>query len=201
MELEEMQAAWSKMSDQIENQKKLTNEIILKMTQQQYKSKINRIIYSELIGFIICLAAAIYIIINFHKLDNWLTMSCGIITITILTLAPFFSYRWLKKVRKINVIHNNYKQTLIDFAKIKEKSFNKNYSYVLGIGSMLITVPVFAKLMSNKDILTNFNDGYFYSIPIGIIIISVFVYFVTKFYGRTIKSAGDVLKDLGVEDE
>ena len=41
MELEEMQAAWSQMSQDLEKQKQLTDEIILKMTQQKYTSQWN----------------------------------------------------------------------------------------------------------------------------------------------------------------
>ncbi|NAS32379.1 hypothetical protein GTQ40_15450 [Flavobacteriaceae bacterium R38] len=200
MELEEMQAVWSEMSDQLEKQKKLTNEIILKMTQQQYKKKINKIVYSELIGFIICLISAIYILINFHKLDHWFTISCGIITLALFIVGPIISFNWLKRMKKINVIDNNYKQTLTDFAKIQEKAFKyKNYSYVLGIGAMLITVPVFAKIMGGKDL--EFDPGLLFDLFVGVIITSVFIYFITKFYGRTMKSAADTLAELGIEDE
>ena len=200
MELEEMQAVWSEMSAQIEKQKKLTNEIILKMTQEQYKNKINKIVYSEFIGFIICLITATYIIVNFHKLDHWFTMSCGIITLILMLGGPIISYKWLKSMKKINVIDNNYKQTLTDFAKIKEKTFKyKNYSYVLGIGGMLVTLPVFTKIMGDKDL--EFDSSLLLGLFVGITITSIFVYFLTKFYGRTMKSAGDTLKELGVEDE
>ena len=39
MELEEMQTVWSQMSDQLEQQQKLTDKIIIDMTQQKFKNR------------------------------------------------------------------------------------------------------------------------------------------------------------------
>ncbi len=202
MELEEMQKTWSQMSDQLEKQKKLTNEIILKMTQNRYKKKINKIMYSEFLGGIICLLAFIYILINFHKLDHWFTMACGVFTLTLLFVAPIVSLGWLKKMNRINIIENSYKQTLIDFAKLKEKAFKfRKYSYPLALGSMLLTTPVFAKIMNGKDIFTDDAKGIWFGLILGGLFVIVFIYFVMKFYGKTIKGAENVLKEYDIENE
>ena len=66
-----MQQTWKEMSLELEKQKKLTTTIILKMTQEKYKNKFGTITIIESIGAVICFIAAIYILINFAKLDTW----------------------------------------------------------------------------------------------------------------------------------
>ncbi|NER15209.1 hypothetical protein GWK08_17265 [Leptobacterium flavescens] len=204
MDLEEMQAVWSDMSDQLEKQKKLTNEIIIKMTQDQYKKKINKIVYSEFIGGIICAATVIYILVNFHKLDSWLTLTSGITTLIVLIGSVSYSYWWVRRANRINLVENSYKQTLIDFSKFKKKSSQlKKFSYFLGIGMMIIVLPVFLKLMGGKDFLTDPDSvkGVLYALPFGILFMIIYTYFVMKYYGKTIRSAGNLLEDLKLEED
>lgn len=69
MELEEMKNLWKGMSAQVEKQELLTKNLIEKVTEQKYYSKLNKIRYSEIIGTIICYLGAIYLIMNFMKID------------------------------------------------------------------------------------------------------------------------------------
>ena len=84
MEIEELQATWTQMSEELEKQKKLTKEIILKMTQERFTNKFRKVSFYESLGAIICFGAAIYILINFTKLNGWLEISCGILTLVFL---------------------------------------------------------------------------------------------------------------------
>jgi len=52
MEIEEIKALWSEMSDQLEQQKKLTNEIIMSMTQERYSNKFRTISKYETIHMV-----------------------------------------------------------------------------------------------------------------------------------------------------
>ena len=88
MELEEMQAAWSQMSQDLEKQKQLTDEIILKMTQQKYTSQWNKIFTAEKIGGIICYTALIALLFNFNKFDTLGLQISGILCIIILAILP-----------------------------------------------------------------------------------------------------------------
>ena len=88
MDLEEIQTIWSEMSDQLEQQKKLTNELIMKMTQERYRTKFDKITFYESIGAVICFLAAIYFLVNINKLDTWYLLACGIFTIAFLILLP-----------------------------------------------------------------------------------------------------------------
>ena len=67
MEFEEMKSLWEEMSGKIEQQKKLTDSLIIKMTKSDYKNKIMKIFIPELIGALICFANALYILSVFKN--------------------------------------------------------------------------------------------------------------------------------------
>ena len=61
MEIEELQSVWSEMSAQLEKQKKLTNELIMEMTQNRYSTKFDKLTFYETIGAVISFVMAIYL--------------------------------------------------------------------------------------------------------------------------------------------
>lgn len=182
MDLTEIQSVWSEMSLELEKQKKITNEIVANMTQQQYKSRINKIKYSEIIGGIICLAAALFIIFNFQKLDTWVLQVCGIITIIIILFLPIFSFKAIKQMDSVNIIDNTYKQVLMEFAKGKELFFKvQKLSIYLGFILLLTTSIVFSKIMSGDNILSiDKIKPALISFPIAFIFFIFFTKWVTK---------------------
>ena len=103
MELEEMKTLWNSMSEDINKQKILTDKLIIQMTQQQYNNKLRKISIPELAGTFVCFAAVLYIAINFYKLETWLQISCGILSILFLVLAPIISLKFISKIKKINI--------------------------------------------------------------------------------------------------
>ena len=86
MEMEEIQATWSKLSNELEQQKKLTNEIIMNMTQERYSNKFRTLSTYETFGALFCLLLAVGILVNITKLDTWYLMTCGIITLLFLII-------------------------------------------------------------------------------------------------------------------
>ena len=88
MELEELQSAWTKMSDELDQQKKLTNKIILDMTKQKYQNKFTTITKYESLGALVCFAIALFVIFNFNKLDTWYLQACGAFTLLFLIVLP-----------------------------------------------------------------------------------------------------------------
>jgi len=81
MEFEEMKSLWEEMSGKFEQQKKLTDLVIIRMTKSDYKNKIMKIFIPELIGALTCFAAVLYILISFQKLDVWYLMACGVVSV------------------------------------------------------------------------------------------------------------------------
>ena len=121
MELEEIQATWAQMSDQLEQQKRLTDKIILQMTQQRYRAKFSKISIYESIGAAICYAMAFYILLHFGKLDTLYLVLSGIYTLLFLVVLPFLVLRSLMNIQGINVANSNYKETLVSFTKAKNR--------------------------------------------------------------------------------
>ncbi|MGB5357137.1 MAG: hypothetical protein WBN11_10635, partial [Eudoraea sp.] len=64
MNIEEMQLIWSEMSDQLEKQKTLTNELIMKLTKDRYTRNFDKLGLYEGIGAIICFMMAFYTLLN-----------------------------------------------------------------------------------------------------------------------------------------
>ncbi len=199
MELEEMKAIWADLSDQLEQQKKLTNEIIIKMTQQQYKAKLNKIIYPELIGTVICFAMALILIINFNKLDSTLTLVTGIITIIILVFLPIFSLRALRKLNNINLVDNNYKQTMIDYANGRKQLRRvQQVSIYISFFLMFVMVPPLTKVIKGRDFSIDASDLLIY-VPIALIYFALFTSFVMRCYKGIMRSTDRLLNDLDMD--
>lgn len=197
MELEEMQAIWSQMSDQIENQKKLTNKLIMEMTQERFKNKIGIISKYEGIGAVICFAAAILILFQLSKLDTWYLLISGIFTIAYLIFLPIYILRSINTMKRINIISNTYKETLIEYAKNRKQFlFSQRLGIYLNFILMIVSLPVIIKLFKDEDVfVTNVEVLYWY-IPI----MTLFLIFFSKWgygkYKRLTASATKILEEL-----
>lgn len=63
------------------SQQKLTTEMIEQMTKEKYHSTIKRITYPEIIGSMIRLAAAVFIVVDFYRLDTVFLQATGAVNI------------------------------------------------------------------------------------------------------------------------
>ncbi len=199
MELEEMQTIWSQMSDQIEKQKKLTDKMIMMMTQEKYRKKLNRIAYPEMAGAVICFGAAILIVINLDKLDNWYTLVSGVLSLATLIVLPVLSLRFINRMRKINIAANNYKETLLEYAKIKKQFQSATKAgYYLGFILMFVILPVTTKILNGKDLFAETHSIWpiIIAIPVAIVFFVVFSRWVYRSYNNNINSAESLIKEL-----
>ncbi len=198
MEIEELQATWTQMSEELEKQKKLTKEIILKMTQEQYSNTFRKVSFYESLGALICFVAAIYILINITKLDGWLEISCGIFTLAFLILMPVLVLRSLKNIQRLNIKAKTIKETLMEYTIKKKQLLILQQIGIYACFILLFTMmPVASKIIGNKD---------FFSVPRGIpfyvgisVVLIVLIFYARWGYGcykRITNSAEDVLKEL-----
>ncbi|MDB5142698.1 MAG: hypothetical protein JWQ66_1411 [Mucilaginibacter sp.] len=195
MELEEMKTLWGEMSIEIEKQKALTDSLIIKMTEVNYRNKLNKIMIPEAIGTIVCFAGAFFIAINFQKLSNWYLLVCGITSISILLLLPILSIKVVRRLRSSNILNNNYKQSLLEYSKGKiQFVFVQKLSFYLGAMLMLMILPVMGKLISGVDFFKAANVWYWYAI--GFPFFYWFARWVAKNYTKTIADAENILKEL-----
>ncbi|MDH7445569.1 hypothetical protein [Aquimarina sp. 2201CG14-23] len=203
MELEEMQSVWSEISGQLEKQKKLTDKMIIMMTQEQYRKKWNKIAYPEIFGSIICFSVALLIFINIDKLETWYNILFGLASASILITLPILSLRSINKMSGINFSNNSYKDTLIQYTKNKKQFQSlQKVAYYLSFILIFLILPVTSKIMGGKDMFTGIKNlwALIIFIPIGILFFVFFTKWVRKCYGNNINEAENILKDLQAEE-
>ena len=198
MDLEEIKAVWSEMSDQLEQQKKLTNEIILKMTQERYSNKFQKITIFESMGAVICFIAAFFLIVNFGKLDTWYLAVCGGITLVFMLVLPILVLRSLSQLKNLNITEGSYRDTIVKYEKAKR---NLLMQQQFGIyGSFVIfftTLAIFSKIFSGEDIFMQQQDTWIYVFTIAVAILLVFfARWGYKCYKSITSSAENILKEL-----
>lgn len=196
MELQELQTLWSQMSQELADQKKLTNEIILKMTQEKYSNKFSKIAIYESFGAVICFLIAIYVLFNFGKLEIWYLQLCGIFTIFFLFILPVLTLKSLRRIKKINVAESSFKDTIVQFTKAKNQLLLlQRVGIYLSFLLMFTTLPVASKLLKNKDLFLETGVWYIY-LPI----MGIFLFFFTKWgygsYKNITSSAENILSKL-----
>jgi len=197
MELEEMQATWSQLSDQLEHQKKLTNTLIMEMTKQRYRSKIGILSKYEGIGAIICFAAATLLLLQFQKLDTWYLMASGVFTIAYLIVVPIVVLRSINAMKRIDLINKTYKETFVAYVKKQEQFLlTQRAGIYLNFILLAVSLPVMVKVFKDKDIFTaNSNIVYWY-IPIMAVFLILFSKWGYGKYKNVTASASDILKEL-----
>ena len=195
MELEEMKTLWAEMSVEIENQKKLTGSLIMKMTKTDYKNKINKILIPEAISSLVCLAQIVFILLNIQRLDTWYLLVCGITSIITLSLLPILSIKALRNMRSVNISNNTYKQSLLEYSKgkIQFVFVQKLSFYVVGI-LLVVVLPVMTVLLGGKDPFKGNSLWIWY--PVCYLFYYPMAKWVLKKYLKITDGAENILKEL-----
>jgi hypothetical protein len=195
MELEEMKALWEEMSLELGKQKKLTDSLIIKMTEARYRSKISKILIPETLGVLVCLAGLVFIIVNYRLLNTWYLLFCGIITVLILGLLSQLSIRLMSKIKSVNSTGNSYKEALLSFSNGKMRLVSlQKLSFYLGAVLLLVVLPVMGKLISGKDLFKTTRIWYWYAI--GFPFFYYYARWVFKHYRKTSLDAENMIKEL-----
>jgi len=197
MTLDEMQNVWSEMTEKLENQKQLTDTLIMEMTVQKFKNKIGKISSFESGGAVICFIAAILLTINIGKLDTWYLLASGIIVIGYLIIIPFIVLRSIQNMKRINISENTNRQSLIDFTK-RRKYFLllQKIAIVLNFVLMVLILPVFSKIANDKDLFVNNANLWYWYVPVMLLFLIPFSRWGYKSYKNMTASAEHLLKDL-----
>ncbi|CAN5916894.1 hypothetical protein BH11BAC7_BH11BAC7_32520 [soil metagenome] len=195
MELDDLKNTWNNQINETQEQD-LTFKIVDQMTQTRFKSKINRVAYPEIIGSIICLIAAIFIGLNFYKLDTTFLQGVGVISILVLLTLSIVSFLSLRQLKLTNDFSKPYAEILKIFATqklefYKLQKINITLSYLL-----LVTVIILlSKFYSGKDI-TDSKYFWTFSFSFGYIFLLFFSKFVTKFYKKILMKSEELLQEL-----
>lgn len=198
MELEELQSAWTQMSNEINHQKKLTNQIILDMTKQKYQNKFTTLTKYETLGAIICFAIALVILINFQELDTWYLQVCGILTLSFLIVLPAMVLSTLKRIKNIDILNGSYKENLKLYVKTKNRLLRlQQIGIAVGLIGLVFIVPVTSKIISNKNVfLTSLKTEQYIIFTITMVIMVFFCKWAYNGYLKVTRSAQELLQDL-----
>jgi len=195
MELEEMKRQWNGMSAELAQQKIVNKKLIMEMTQERFRNKISIIGKYEGIGSLICIPAAIYILFNIQKMDSGILMACAVFCITTLIILPIISFRLISQMQQSAIIHHNYKQSIIDFAKSRNRfMLLQKLGGVYGILLMLAITPVINRI--SGDEVFEFSPFFWIGASMFLLIFSRWGY--RKYEGMT-EQAEELLRSL--EDE
>lgn len=196
MNLDEIKNTWDEMSDIRSHDTFLDEESIRRITHEKSSSRLRRIIFFESIGMVVAICMIVYLLLNFHKLDNWLNLLGGYGTLTILVASLVLGANLIREAASINVSKNTYKKTLDSFTSFKKNlGFYKRFSILINLVFPFLLLPVFTTLFLEKNLLEDlgqFRDG----LIISFLILPVLFYFMLRFYKSNISKVSKAFKDL-----
>ena len=141
MELEELKSNWLKMSQDLENQKGLTIEIILKMVSQRSNSIFNSLLNFEKSGITLSSVMLLYIFSNFGKLSDWLSLIGGFSTSIILAIGVVMSVILIKRIQKVDIMNKDYLQTLLDVKRIEKFPYWMKLTSAILAPILVLSIP------------------------------------------------------------
>lgn len=195
MELDDLKHTWKETKSAVHQQRTLNLETLEKITGQNYRSRIKKIMMPEIGGSIVCLAAAVFIGLHFANLDTDLLQATGVMSILLLFLLPIISTISTWNLSQAGNVNRPYAETLKMFAVqkirfIKLQKFNVTLSYLL----LVTIIVVLSKLFSGKDI-SAIKSYWLFSFTIGFIFLLFYSRWVGKFYKRSLQQAEDLLQE------
>lgn len=195
MELEEIKKLWEGMSEKVEKQELLTNQLIEKVTEQKYHSKLNKIRYSEIIGVIICYLGAIYLIMHFMEIRPLAEKIFALIAIGLLLVLPVISLRYLSGLQKLKISSKTYLETINDFGKrkIRFQKFQK-LNISLGLFLMIVAIPVLSSIKGTD--LSESENFWTLTFPISIIAFLGFAFWILRSYRKTLDATEKMLSEI-----
>jgi hypothetical protein len=196
MELEEMKSLWEDMSQKVDQQKILTDELILDLTKERFENRMRSISVPETLSAFICFTAVIYLISNFNLLDVWYLQLTGVLTIIACIVLPILSLKSIKRMKAIDISKSTYKESLFNYAKDKARFMKlQKISFYTSFIVLILAVISFGKIMKGIDIFT-MTEKLNWLVPSGIGILYIFSQWVLKKYKTATDSAHNILKEL-----
>ncbi|WP_349663668.1 hypothetical protein IZU89_14705 [Cellulophaga lytica] len=197
MNIDEMQAVWQQMDKDLKKQKKITNTLVMKMTQERYKNKFGKLATYETLGALVCFVAAIVIVFNFGKLNTWYLALCGVLLTVYFVTLPALVLKYLYAIKAINIDVSSYAVTLKKYLKAKNKLLLvQQLGIYLNFVALLLVIPVFSKLHKNKDVFITPNTTWFWLVPVLVVLLLVVSKWGYNCYVKITSSAENLLKEL-----
>ncbi|RXG12169.1 hypothetical protein DSM03_11143 [Leeuwenhoekiella aestuarii] len=195
MELEELKNLWEGMSDKLQQQEQHTKKLLEEVTEHKYHSKLRTIKTSETLGAVICYLGALYLILNFQKIEPLAEQIFAIIAIVLLFSLPVISLRSLKAMQQMPVSSKTYLETLTNFRKSRVQFIKfQRLTVSLGLFLVVIAIPVLAAIKGID--LSETEHFWTLTFPIGIIAFLGFGFWVLRSYTKTLKATEQLLSEI-----
>lgn len=195
MELEEMKSNWQEMSKRIEKQEILNNELIEKMAHQKYESKLKKIGNSEYIGTLTCYLGAIYLIINFIKIEEFIFQLLCIITILLLFALPIISLKSLKGMKNIAIHTAKYSETIKTYMHQKMKFYKlQRINMILAFLLLIILLPVLASIYGKE--INSIPNFWTIIVPAYVAFFAGFSFIAWRYYSKILHNLENELTEL-----
>lgn len=196
MELEEIKSLWEEVSKKVDQQKVLTDQLVMDMTKERFDTKMRAISVPESISALICFAAIIYIVSNFSSLDVWYLQLTGVIAMIACLLLPVVSLKSIQRMKSIDISKSTYKEAVKAYAKGKSRFMRiQKISFYASFIVLIALVVVFGKIMKGIDVFT-MTEKLNWLVPSGIGVLYIFSHWVRKKYKKATDSANSILKEL-----
>lgn len=196
MDLDQMKNTWSELSDGLSKSTKLQDEEILKMIHRKSTSRLNRIVYLEVFGSIVTVAAITYLAFNFYKLDNWLAIIGGVATILVFLVALLLSANIIRKARRVDLLKSSYQQTIDNFNELRKTlKLYKTISIYLNVFLPFLFIPVMASMFLGKNLLEDL-EVFGKMLLASFLLIPPVFYLLIRFYKKNVREAKQALDSL-----
>jgi len=197
MEIDDLKNSWEDLNNQLKKGKDLNPEVVDQLTKSGYHRGLNKIIYPERIGAMICLLGAAFIGFNFSKLDTTFFQVTGIVSVLVLFILSAISLISIRKLNRTGDVNIPYAETLKIFAMkkmqfLKFQRINMTLSYLLLV-TIIILLP---KLFGGKDLITENKYLWTFSFSMGYIFLLYFSKWVFKSYTKTLRQTEELLEEL-----
>lgn len=197
MNLEEMQSVWKEMTEKLDDQKHLTNKLIMDMTKEKFKNKISRIARYESLGALICFIGALCLILNIEKLDTWYLLGSGLLVLTYLIILPIIVLKYIKQMKNIDLVNNSYKQSLIAFTdKRRQFLLAQRVGIIANFFLMILILPVSSKLFNGEDLFITQSSKWIWYMVMMVIFLVPFSIWGYRKYDKMTATAENLLRDL-----
>jgi hypothetical protein len=196
MELDEMKLLWTELSLKVEKQDKIQKELLMEITKQKFRDKLNHIRVPEILGSLVCVGYAMYLLSRFSDFELWYNQVFALSTIFIMIALPAGSLTALKGMRNLRIDSETPSAILEKFIKSKIRFWNvQRYGMILGAILMIIILPPLAELKGSDEIISNPKFWLLY-VPGVFTLMFFFSRWALKKYRGVIDSSEKMLQEL-----
>lgn len=196
MELEEMKGLWADLSLKIEKQDKIQKELLMEITKQKFRKKLNHIQLPEMIGSVICFVYAMYLLSKFSGLELWYNQVLAMVTILIMTMLPLASLSAIKGMQSVKIDEDSPAKALEKFTKSKVRFLKvQRYGIIFGALLLVTILPPISEIQGSTELI---SKPWFWMIYLlgGSLFIYLFSKWAIEKYKKVIESSEKLLSEL-----